>query len=116
MVKDSILVWVSKKVSLVREVSREGILGPGLGIETLIPSDNPQERGRERTAGRLSRLRQGVWTSSSLHLDCPEGHLLPHSEPHLQPSLGGGGCQPGPRGCLDSASQYSLHKSLKMLV
>lgn len=39
MVKESILVWGSNKVSLAGEVSQEGVSGPGLSVERLYHND-----------------------------------------------------------------------------
>lgn len=93
MGKESILVWGSEKVPLVKE----GISGPGGGIERLHHNDqspnpshpNLQEPGGERTPGSLSGLRQGPGPLAPLSLSTKPDELCPDSASFFFPTLSG---------------------------
>lgn len=65
MVKESILVWGSKKVSLVGEVSQEGVSGPGLSIQRLYHNDKCP------TPARRTLERADTWESVKMEVHIP---------------------------------------------
>lgn len=88
MVKESILVWGSKKVSLVGEVSQEGVSGPGLSIERLYHNDKCPTPARRTLEGAdtWESVKMEAWTfstySSVVHpkptdLSAPPGYFPP---------------------------------------
>lgn len=87
MVKESILVWGSKKVSLVREISQEGVSGPGLSVERLYHNDKCPTPAHRTLEGEdtWKSVKMEAWTFSTYsslsskanRLVCPI--LLPQS-------------------------------------
>lgn len=91
MVKESILVWGSKKVSLVGEVSQEGVSGPGLSIQRLYHNDKcptPARRTLER-ADTWESVKMEAWTFSTYSsvVQSQRTSLLPHPCPSTTASL-----------------------------
>lgn len=67
MVKESILVWGSKKVSLVREISQEGVSGPGLSVERLYHNDKCPTPAHRTLGGEdtWESVKMEAWTFST---------------------------------------------------